>query len=229
MSQPFQSSFIPKESSNQSSFSRKSFGVMGMIATLFIVVSVLASVGLFVYIRVLESNVSSLSNQVALSEQSIDNVVIEEMFRFNERLNSVKSIVSKHQVVSNFLDLLSTNTVNEVEYIEFQYAIMPAGNVVIILEGTAKNYGSIALQENIFSNNEFIKSVKFGDLSLSQNGRVGFRLTIEAKPEITLYNPEINTSNATTTVSTGSSKNTEEDISAMVDEINDMEIPPLNI
>lgn len=189
MAPNFQSSFIPKDSPTQSPLQKKSVGLFGMLSILLLIISIALAAGLFVYSGIVKSNIESLKSEMDQSVNSIDEKTISEMTKFSDRLNVVQGIVSKHQVISNFLSLLSSLTVNNVEYNEFHYSIMQSGTVLVTLNGKARDYATLALQQDIFSKNKYIKSSKFEELQLSGKGQVSFKLTIEADPEITLYAP----------------------------------------
>ena len=200
MAPNFQSSFIPKDSPTQSPLQKKSMGLSGMIGILVLVVSIALAIGLFVYTSMVKSNIESLKSELDQAAGSIDDKTITEMTKFSERLSVVQGIVDKHQVISNFLNLLSSLTVSNVEYNEFHYSIMQSGTVLVTLNGKARDYATIAVQQEIFSKNKFIKSSKFEELQLSGKGQVSFKLTIEADPQIAVYAPaELQTSAAVAT------------------------------
>lgn len=190
MAPSFQSSFIPKESPTQNTLQKKSFGLFGMLSILLLLLSIVVAVGLFVYVGMLKSNITSLKSELDQAVQNIDQKTITEMTKFSDRLNVVQGIVDKHQVVSNFLDLLAGLTVTNVEYNEFHYSFAPNGNVLVVLNGKARDYATVALQEDILKKNKYIKTAKFEDLELSGKGQVGFKLTIEADHEVAVYLPK---------------------------------------
>ena len=191
MASGFQSSFIPKEPMTDNVFAKKKTGFFGTIVVSLFVISILTAVGMVVYKKMIRNNIVSLQSELAEAEKNIDKKTIEEMSRFAVRLNMVKSIVFRHKVVSNFLDILSSDTVSSVRFSDFRYDSTLANGLLVSLKGKASSYGSVALQEDLFNKNKNFKSVVFSNLSLTDKGLVSFDLSITVNPEVAIYISEV--------------------------------------
>ena len=190
MAPNFQSSFIPKEPmTDEKMFKTKKTGFVGILAVSLFVTSIIVSVGVYVYKGILKNEIQALESQLSESEKSIDKKTIGEMVQFAQKLQMAKSIVLKHQVVSNFLGALSSSTVSTVQFSNFNYGDIKNNSLTVNLKGKAANYASISLQENVLFQNKDFKSVVVSGLSLDDKGMVSFDFNISVDPQIATYNP----------------------------------------
>lgn len=189
MAPSFQSSFIPKSPVTEEVFKKKKAGILGVLAVSLFVSSIVISIGIYVYKGMLKNDIEGLQAELAQAENNIDKETINEMAQFGEKLNIAKLLVTKHQVISNFLSSLSSSTVSSVQFTELTYGNMQGSGLTIGLQGKADSYASIALQENVFSQNKYFKSLTFSDLNLSDKGAVSFKLDISVDPQISVYSP----------------------------------------
>jgi cell division protein FtsL len=191
MAPGFQSSFIPKGPDTQQVFQKKKAGVLGvLIVSLFVFILIL-SVGMVFYKNMVKTDIENLKSQLATAGQSIDKKSIDEMARYSQKLSIVKSIVLKHQVISGFLNSLASSTISTVSFSEFNYDGLSSGGITVRMRGSANSYGSIALQENVFSKNKYWNSTKFSNLALGNKGTVNFEVEVSVDPEIVVYSPEL--------------------------------------
>ncbi len=192
MAQGFQSSFIPKGVGGEESVGvkKKNTSVAGVLALSIFVITVLASAGLFVYKSTLKSNIENLRTQLADAGKTIDRDKIGEMASFSRKLALIQSIVDKHQVASGFMSSLSSSTLKAVTFSDFQYDTQ-SGDLKVRMQGSADRYATVALQEELFSKNQYWNSVSFSDLRLGDEGGVTFKVEVIVDPEIVVYSPFI--------------------------------------
>ena len=190
MAPNFQSSFIPKDPMTEEKvFKKKKAGIFGVFAVSLFVTSIIGSIGMYAYKSIIKSEIKDLESQLAGAEEAIDKQTINEMMQFSKKLDIVKSLVYKHQVVSNFLSALSTSTVSTVQFDNFNYGDIKDGNLTVNLKGKATSYAAIALQENVFVQNKYFKSMTFSNLNLTDKGLVSFDIALSVDPQIAVYNP----------------------------------------
>jgi hypothetical protein len=189
MAPNFQSSFIPKNPVTDKVFQKKKTGVVGILVVSLFIISIVASVGLFIYSNMVKSDIQNLESQVADAEKSVDKTTIDQMSQFSKKLTVAKTIVARHQVISSFLETLASSTVSSVQFTSFNYGSLTPGNLTVGLKGKASGYSSVALQENVFSKIKYFKSVTFSDLTLADKGQVSFSVNILVDPQITTYSP----------------------------------------
>ena len=223
MASNFQSSFIPtipKDPTSKEVFKKGKTGILGMLVIILFVASIVLSVGLYVYKYILQNDITALQSELAEAEGNIDKETINEMAKFSGKLDVVRTIITKHRVVSNFLDILAKNTVSSVYFTDFHYGELMPNELSINMEGRAVNYASLALQSDIFSKNESFKFVDFSNLDLVEGGSVSFKVTVIVDPRVSIFNIPAKGADQTTTVST----TTIEDISTELDQLEDMDL-----
>lgn len=187
MAPNFQSSFIPKQTSEQQVFQKKNIGFLGFLVVLLFILSIISGVGVYIYKGVLKNDIADLEQQLADAERGIDKDTIEQMSQFGKKLDLTKSIISKHQVISGFLEYLASSTVSTVYFANFSYGDLNNGELTVNVDGRATDYASIALQEDVFSKSEYVKSMSFSGLSLSEKGQVSFDLSLSIDQKVSNY------------------------------------------
>lgn len=189
MSPNFQSSFIPKGPVTEEVFKKKKAGFVGVLVVSLFVSSIIISVAMYFYKNIVRSDIQNLELQLTDAEKNIDKKTISEMFQFSKKLDVARAIIFKHQVISKFLDSLASSTVSSVQFTGFSYGNLEDGKLLVNLRGKATSYASVALQENIFLQNKYFKSISFSNLTLADNGLVSFDLAILVDPQISAYSP----------------------------------------
>lgn len=218
MPQNFQSSFIPKGPLGSSEPEKKKGSFFGFLMMLVFVVSVVASVGVFFYKSTLKSDIEDMKFRLTEAGKAIDQKSIDELVDFSDKLMVVKTILLKHQVVSGFMNSLASSTVKTIYFKDFKYDNLTSDSLSVVLSGRADSYGAIALQEEIFSKNEYWKSVEVSNLKLSATGDVEFSMNVVVDPKIVSYNPYIPV--AAPSASTTSSS---QDLPISQDDFNDLD------
>lgn len=191
MASDFQSSFIPKEPVTEEVFKKKKAGILGVIGVSLFISSLVAYGAMFAYKSIIKSDIKTLQFDLAESEKNIDKKTIKEMSDFSKKLNLIRSIVDKHKISSAFLATLASSTVNQVQFDQFSYNETADGSLSVSMRGSAASYASVALQENVFSKNEYFRSVSFSNLTLAEKGFVSFDVDIIVDPKISIYSPPV--------------------------------------
>jgi hypothetical protein len=189
MAPNFQSSFIPKEPVTEEVFKKKKAGLIGILVVCLFISSIVIAVAMYFYKGIVKGDIQNLQLQLASDEKNIDKKSIDDMSLFTQKLGIAKTIVLKHQVISRFLESLASSTVSSVQFTSFGYGNLGENSLTVSLKGKATSYASVALQENIFSQNKYFKSISFSNLTLSDKGLVSFDLDILVDPEISAYSP----------------------------------------
>jgi hypothetical protein len=189
MAQNFQSSFIPKGPITEEVFKKKKAGILGILAVSLFISSIVISVAMYVYKGIIKSDIQNLELQLADAEKNIDVKTIDQMSQFSQKLSAAKTIVLRHQVISRFLGSLASSTVSSVQFTDFNYGNLEEGKLTVNLKGKAISYADIALQESIFSQDKYLKSMSFSNLALVDKGFVSFDLAISLDPQISTYSP----------------------------------------
>lgn len=192
MENSFQTSFIPKKpitSSNTSVSGKEPINFFSLIITLILIISILASGGLYFYKLYLNKQKDSLSSSLSLSRDSFEKDTIEELELFNRRTEAANKILSSHIVLSPLFSLLGEITIPQVQYTRFEEQIDDKGVIVVNISGIASDYRSIALQADIFNSakGRYFKNILFSNLTKDKNNNVSFNLKFNVDPELLSY------------------------------------------
>jgi hypothetical protein len=189
MTPNFQSSFIPKEPVTKEVFVKKKAGVFGILAVSLFLGSIVIAIGMYVYKGIIKNDIQNLESQLSADEKTIDKKTIDDMSQFSKRLDVAKAIVTRHQVISKFLDNLASSTASSVQFTSFSYSDLNDGKLTVNLKGIADSYSSVALQEDVLSKDKYFKSTLFSNLSLTGKGSVTFDLVASVDQGISTYSP----------------------------------------
>jgi len=208
MENSFQTSFIPKKPITSNAVSGKEpTNFFSLITGFLLVVSILASIGLFVYKMYLTNQKQTLSASLLVNRDSFEKDTIDELELFNKRTESAKQILKNHIVSSPLFALLGDITIPQVQYTRFEQQIDDKGVVLVNMSGMASDYRSIALQADVFNGpkGSSLKNVLFSNLVKDKNNNVSFNLKFNVDSDVFSYEKnslleQSNTSNTSTAV-----------------------------
>jgi hypothetical protein len=189
MENSFQTSFIPKKPVLSSSNGHKLPRSLFLVLSIFIlIITILASVGLFLYKNNLEKQRDSLSISLAEIRDSFEKDTVDELLLFDRRIELSKKILDNHIIFSPLFNLLGELTIPSIQYTSFKN-VDTKNNVTIEIKGIARDYRSIALQAGIFNSPQAsdLSNVLFYNLVKDKNNNVSFDLKFNIKPGFFSY------------------------------------------
>ncbi len=194
MEPKFQSSFIPKgpaasAGKTTATFSKKK-SFFGIIASIIFALTIAGSLGVFGYNFYLKYRISQLGKDIENARDSIQPEVIERITRMDDRLNSTKTLLANHSVISPFFKFLEESTVKNVRFTDMTFKTVEAG-LELRLQGQATGYSAIALQSEILNESKNFQNPVFSDLRLDKEGNVNFLFTALINPELLSYGKSI--------------------------------------
>ena len=193
MEPKFNTSFIPKRPviSTTSSIMTKiySTNIFSVIATVFFLVTIIISGGLYFYKRVLTNQINQASSDINTAREALQIDKIQDLIDANVRIKASKNLVEKHVMVSKLLLLLETLTIKNVRFTKFTYTNNGTPNLSSSAE--AQTYNALIQQEKIFSENEFIKNPNFSNFVLTTNGKIVFDFNTTLVPDLLSYKKSI--------------------------------------
>ena len=190
MDPKFRSSFIPKKSITTKSAGPKtyrSFNVLTFATTILFVVSLAASIGMFLYERFIEDSIDKKGIELEKARQTINPSLLEEFKALDEKLRTAEELLGRHIAMTLFFEFLESSTLQNVQYNDFSYILDTAGNISIDMAGTARSFNAIALQSDIFRDSGMMLESRFTRLNLDDSGNVEFNVTSKLDPSFVLY------------------------------------------
>jgi hypothetical protein len=189
MENSFQTSFIPKKliASNISDKEPRNF--FSLIAIFILIISVLLSVGLYVYKLYLTKQEETLSSSLATTRDSFEKSTIDELELFDKRTQSAEKILNNHVVLSPMFALLGDITIPAIQYTSFAQDTDDVLGYTVNIKGVALDYRSIALQADMFNTTKgsSFKNVLFSDLTKDKNNNITFNLKFNVDPSLLSY------------------------------------------
>lgn len=180
-------SFIPKrpiESSAAPAPHRSgSVGLLTLITFVVVIGTGVAFAGVYLYQKQLNTQKANLEKSIGEARDGIGTEFVADMKRLDARIAGVKELIKNHIVVTPIFEALEASTLRSVQYKDFSYNIKndpttKTSSLTVDLTGTAKNYATIALQSDAFSNNSLIKNPVFSNLTVDDKSRtINFKLT----------------------------------------------------
>ena len=186
-------SFIPKRpidsSTTPAPYRSRTVGLLSLVTVVVIIGTGIAFAGVYLYQKQLVAQKASLEKSITEARDGIGTEFVSGMKRLDARISGVKDLIKNHVVVTPIFEALESSTLRSIQYRDFSYSIetvksdsAPSGSkepsIVVNISGTAKNYASIALQSDAFSENKLIKNPVFSNLTVDDKSRnINFKLT----------------------------------------------------
>lgn len=163
MDQSFNTSFIPKNQPHGAfvtpgqengsvvrNRSDGSFGLFFFLSAIVFFLTILGSVGMFVYIKVVEGSVDSkVAEATALNERyKADVETINDLRRMSVRLKEANKLLVDHRALSGIVAQLEEVTLRDVRYVSFSFKESAGGSAehALTLSGEARTFGHVAKQ-----------------------------------------------------------------------------------
>jgi hypothetical protein len=180
-------SFVPRQTQPQGRQPRTRGQNLFLIAALFIGgLAVIAAIGTYLYDRYLLHTVEAKAEELAIAQQSVDQEQVEEFVRLRDRLVYGETLLDNHVAVSKVLDVLEAQTLQTVRYTSLDLAVADDHTAQLEIEGTARNFNSLAAQSNSFASEKGIRRAIFSGIEVNENNTVNFILTAELDSQLLL-------------------------------------------
>lgn len=194
----FQTSFIPKKPIiEERAVASRSVGVFVAISLFILFTVLLVSAGLYFYKGILTKNIAQMENTLSLAKNRFEPSKITELQVLDKRLRASSEILSHHIVLTPVFQALQTLTMKTVRYTKFGYTLGESKNakIVIKISGLAIGYRSVALQSDLFAQNQNLIDPVFSNLTLDDKGNVLFDLEFSVDPSFVDYKQMLLTQN----------------------------------
>ena len=182
-----QTTFIPKTTPQiKIPHGSRGLGWLMGLSSVFFILSLLLSFGLFFYKGLLEGEIKTLGENLAKVENEFEASSILELQSTAMGISKARVLFGEHAALSQIFKFLSANTLSDARFSNFSFQGGKAE-----MNGTAKSYFVLAQQALIFEKSRLIKEVGLSNFSLSSEGFVNFTLKFEVMPELISYKESI--------------------------------------
>ena len=167
-------------------YSSRGLGWLLGLSSVFFILSLLLSFGLFFYRGLLEDQIKTFGEDLAKVESEFEPSSILELQSTAMGISKARVLFGGHAALSQIFKFLSANTLSDARFSSFSFQ-----DGKVEMNGTAKSYFVLAQQSLIFEKSRLIKEVGLSNFSLSSEGFVNFSLRFEATPELISYKDSI--------------------------------------
>ncbi|MDQ1299573.1 MAG: hypothetical protein QG636_241 [Patescibacteria group bacterium] len=151
--------------------------VLFIIGGVIAIISVALAAGVFGYELYLKNARDQKSADLAAAQKEVNLDTVEGFIRLKNRLNTVETLLNQHIALSEFFDTLESRTLQTVRFSGLSVAVEDDRSAEIKMEGVARTFNALAAQSSAIAAEKRIKRAIFSDISVNENGTVGFSLT----------------------------------------------------
>lgn len=174
-------SFIPKESLMQDRTPRPArrspLMFLNVIGVGILVVTVLATGGVFGLKTYTEQSISSKRVSLDRQRAAFEPATIEELLRLDRRLVSSQTLLQNHTALTLVFDDLEARTGENIRFKNFKFEPFGLDRSAVTMSGTARSFNAVAIQSNSFGKSAIVKDPIFSNLNLDPSGNVVFDFT----------------------------------------------------
>src|SRR3989344_6998649 len=178
-------SFVPKQPVHTiARHARGTFGMLSLIAFFLAGAALIVSGGFFAYERYLIGARDGRAAELADAEQKISRDTVEGFIRLHDRLVSAEALVDRHVTLSAFFSLLETLTLQNVRFNSLALTVGDDRTAELKLTGIARNFNALAAESAALSGERAVKRAVFSDITVGNDGFVGFSLSALLDPAV---------------------------------------------
>jgi len=183
------SSFIPKkpiDTGIKMTNAQEPVSIFSVVAWLLLVVTIVVSVGLFVYKGMLQSQISQAQTNVVSAKEAFQPDTIQQLVNLNNQISAAEKLLNSHVLVSNLFGILQNLTVKKVSFADLSYT-SNNGKPTIAMSGESQSYNALVEQSSIFTQSGSILTPEFSNLTLAQDGNISFKFSANVDPGVLSY------------------------------------------
>lgn len=147
-------------------------------------VGTLACAGVFGYELYLKGARDAKQEELAAAQRAVDIDTVEGFIRLRDRLSATESILNQHVELSEFFGVLESRTLQTVRFSNLQISVNGDRSAEVEMEGVARSFNALAAQSASIAAEKRIKRAIFSDITVNDNGTVGFALSATLDPRI---------------------------------------------
>ena len=183
-------SFVPKQPVKAAARPQRSGGnIFFVISLILLGAALVGSGGVFAYERYLESARNSKDQEVRAAQERINPDTVEDFVRTRNRFTSASQILNSHVAPSQFFDLLEGLTLQSVRFDTLLFTLAEDRSAEIKVEGVARTFNALAAQSAALAGEKRIKSAIFSDITVNDDGTVGFSLVADLDSRLLILDP----------------------------------------
>ncbi|HFC11148.1 MAG TPA: hypothetical protein ENJ75_03130 [Candidatus Kaiserbacteria bacterium] len=185
-------SFVPHETLPTSSVPKHAradlHGAFAFLVYGALALVVFASIGMFVYERVLSGQVVAQQAKIVAAEKTINAGTIKQFIHLRDQLSSVHTLLDNHITLSRFFNVLESTTVHDVSFSSLKIGLKDGvdGNKSIVLTGNgrARDFNALSAEAKSLNGSGSFSGVQFSGISVNKDNSVNFTVNAVVLPSV---------------------------------------------
>jgi hypothetical protein len=157
------------------------------LAVILAIASIALGVGMFLYVKYLETSRSSKTDQLQRAQAAFEPALIAELTRLDDRMRAGHELLNSHTAPSLLFATLEELTLETVAFNTFKLEAAEQGSISMEMRGIARSVNAIALQADLFGQHPAITSPLFSNITRTADGLVSFDLSADLNPASLRY------------------------------------------
>ncbi len=194
-----QTSFIPKRPIVESPTRGSGISLFLLLAIIVFIVSIAMAVGVWLWQQSLTQKIEKDITDLDAAKKSYVDGSIEDLIRFNDRIEVSKTLLTNHLAVSHVFTLLEKNILRNIRLKTLKLStgnastgLAGAGTkeIKIDLSGTAVDYDALSKQSDVLGTGEirdFVLHPVVSDFNPTVEGGVAFNFSAAINPALLSY------------------------------------------
>ena len=183
-------SFIPKAALTEQKARASGVGLVTLISLFIFALSVVAAGASFAYSGLVQGQLAKNQASLAADQAAFDPATINDLMRLDSRMRNAVTLLSSHVAPSGLFGLLSADTLPNVQFTSFDYALNQDGSATLHLDGTADSFSTVAQQSDAFGSSKVLKDIIFSGIAITGSG-VSFTVQAGIDPSIISYSKQL--------------------------------------
>jgi hypothetical protein len=159
------------------------YSVLSIISFSILALSVVLSVSVFIYQKVLVSRVSKINSELVAKKNAFEPDLIDELIKTDKKIETLKTLLKTKSTVLPVFSMLEESTLETVRFTSLKYFLDSKTGASIDLAGEALSSASVALQSDVLNSYPKILNPDFSSFTISDNGTVKFNFKAGLKKE----------------------------------------------
>lgn len=143
--------------------------LLALVSLVLFVASGALGAGSFLYDQYVTSQSTSKQASIKAAEKALDPVLIQQLTRVDQRMNSSASLLGVHIAPSAFFAALNQTTLITISFHDLDFKA-DGGDISIKMSGVARDVNSVALQAEVFSKSGIITDAIFSGIDQRLDG-----------------------------------------------------------
>ncbi|TSD02051.1 MAG: Uncharacterized protein Athens071424_214 [Parcubacteria group bacterium Athens0714_24] len=183
-------SFIPKKNFNPIVYKNAGAGLFLSASFFLLILSGVLYGGLYFYKYSINKEIFTLNDSLNKVKSAFELSTIDRIVAVSSEIDTAKNILGQHKTAIPVFDFLQKDTVKDLRFKIFRLSFDEDGAATVSIDGTAKSFLAIAVQEDVFKNESTVSNVLFSDFKLGDKGTVDFKTNLMFYPSTFVYKSE---------------------------------------